>query len=308
MDAEKNMNITMEHVDCDLFGANEYKIRYRKPDAWLWVNQFEFPVVECLHCGLVYVNPRPAVESMHHYYAMNYHDKRSTKEFLTRYSVEAEFLPPLTDEKILDIGCARGDFLIFLKKKYPSINPVGVDLFSDHVNSDEIVFLNKTLMDASFPASYFDIITAWAVFEHLHNPSAYFLEVSKILKKNGKFIFLVTNSESLYGRKAYVEDIPRHIYHFSENILKQYAHKYNFTMTACRYDDRIWDGRGTGTFYHLLQEVFGVTWEKRYFKKINLFQTAAGKAGAFLDRIIFSSHWEAERKRSGIMVVEFVKV
>lgn len=301
------MQLYLEHVKCDLCGSKEYSVRYRKPDTWLWLNQFEYPVVECLHCGLVFVNPRPTIESMRHFYAKTYHDNRHTKEFLTRYATQAEFMPHLKSEKILDIGCARGDFLIFLKKQYPDIKLFGVDLFSDCVNSDDITFFNKMLPDADFPASEFDIVTAWAVLEHLHSPGTYFQEVSRILRKNGKFIFLVTNSESLYGKKAYNEDIPRHIYHFSEKILEQYARKYHFTMTNCRYDDRIWDGRGIGTFYHLLQEFFGVTWEKRYFKKLNLVQNLFGNAGTFLDRLIFSGHWESKCRRSGIMIVEFIK-
>lgn len=301
------MNIDLEHVDCDLCGSPTYKVRYRKPDTWLWLNQFEYPVVECLDCGLVYVNPRPTVESMRHFYPRDYHDSRDTDDFLNRYTIEAEFMPQLKDEKILDIGCARGDFLIFLRNQYPGIKSFGIDFFSDRVNSDKITFVNKLLPDAHFPDSEFDIITAWGVFEHLHKPNEYFHEVSRILKKDGKFIFLVTNSESLYGRKAYIEDIPRHLYHFSEKILYQYAHKCHFSMTACRYDDRIWDGRGSGTFYHLLQGLFGVTWEKRYFNNLNLLDKVAGKAGTFLDRLIFSGHWEAKLKRSGIMVVEFVK-
>jgi uncharacterized Zn finger protein len=52
----------LEHVDCDLCGSADYKIRYRKSDNWLWLNYFEYPVVECPGCGLVYVNPRPPFE------------------------------------------------------------------------------------------------------------------------------------------------------------------------------------------------------------------------------------------------------
>jgi 2-polyprenyl-3-methyl-5-hydroxy-6-metoxy-1,4-benzoquinol methylase len=48
------------------------------------------------------------------------------------------------------------------------------------------------LPNANLKESSFDIVTAWAVFEHLHNPSDYFFEVQKVLKPGGKFIFLVT--------------------------------------------------------------------------------------------------------------------
>ncbi len=217
------------------------------------------------------------------------------------------FLPRLTNEKILDIGCARGEFLSYLRKTYPKIDAHGLDFFSDGVDSKDITFHNKSLTDVSFDGLMFDIITAWAVFEHLHSPSLYFEEIYRILKEDGRLLFLVTNSESLYGRKAYLEDIPRHLYHFSGETLKKYGDRYGFKVTKIVYDDRIWDGRGVGAFYHLCQNLTGVTWEKRYFGKINRVQNMAGSIGKMLDKIIFRTHWEARLKRSGIMVVEFMK-
>lgn len=302
----KGKTLILEHIKCDFCGCNEYHIRYRKPDTWLWLNQFEYPVVECKNCSLVYVNPRPTQDSMADFYVNEYHDNRDTEEFLKRYEYECEYLPKLTNENVLDIGCAKGDFLIFLKKKYPDISIYGIDYFSEHVNSDEIIFEQELLDESTYPDEFFDIITAWGVFEHLHTPSQYFKKVSKILKKGGKFIFLVTNSESFYGKKAFIEDIPRHTYHYSEKSLKNYANKFGFSMKV-QYDDQIWDGRGTGTFYHTLSSLFGVTWERRYFNQLNIFQKIAGNVGQFVDSIIFRTHWEVKKRRSGVIIVEFIK-
>ncbi len=302
------MEIYFEHVECDLCHSKEYTVRYRKPDTWSRLNQFEFPVVECNNCGLVFVNPRPTLDSMRFYYPENYYDNRDDELHQKRYSVQEEFLPKLTNEKILDIGCARGDFLIYLKKKYPLIRAYGIDYFSDKVNSKDITFYKKLLTECYFQDSEFDFVTAWAVFEHLHKPSEYFKEVNRILRKNGEFIFLVTNAESLYGKKAYIEDIPRHTYHFSEKTLNKYADKYGFKLTNCVYDDRIFDGRGLGTFYYTFTSLSGVTWGKRSFNNINFFQRIVGLCGEYLDKIIFKTHWEAKLKRSGIIVVEFTKI
>jgi SAM-dependent methyltransferase len=245
---------------------------------------------------------------MRDFYSGDYHDNRDTEECMGRYAIQSNYLPFLKHEKVLDIGCARGDFLIFLKKQYPGIKPYGIDFFCDRVKSDEITFVSKLLPDAHFPDSEFDLVTAWAVFEHLHKPGEYFKEVQRILKPNGKFVFLVTNAESLYGKRAYIEDIPRHTFHFSERTLYQYANKYGFNMTRCEYDDRIFDGRGTGTCYYTITSLMGVTWDKRYSNKLNLLQSLSGSIGVLLDKLIFSEHWEAKRKKSGIMIIEFVKL
>ena len=303
----ENKTIVFEHVNCDLCGCGEYTVRYRKPDDWSWLNQFEFPVVECTRCGLVYVNPRPTAESMAYYYPEGYHDKRDTEAFQKRYALQLEFLPALTGEKVLDIGCARGEWLHFLKNKYPGIAGYGVDYYSESVLYKDIDFRKKRLPDCDFKDSFFDLVTAWAVLEHLHAPGSYFREVSRILKKGGTFFFLVTNSESLYGKKAYKEDVPRHLYHFSEKTLQQYAGRYGFDFSNCVYDNRIWDGRGGGTFYYALLSLFGVNWETIYFKKIGLFRTQIGRVGRFIDRVVFKTQWEARRHSSGVIICEFVK-
>lgn len=298
----------LEHVSCDLCGGGKYKTRYRKPDAWLRLSQFEYPVVECIDCGLVYVNPRPSQESMGAFYPAGYHSGRDNLESVARYKRQAEFLPPLSKEKVLDIGCARGDFLSFLKKTSPVINACGVDYFSEGVNSDEIDFKRCSLPDAGYGDGEFDLITAWAVFEHLHRPSQYFEEVSRILKVGGSFIFLVTNSESLYGKKAFVEDIPRHIYHFSEKTLEIYAKKFGFEVRRCFYDDTIFDGRGLGTFTYTLPSLFGLTWEKILLDDVGFIHRRLRKIGHILDKLVFMTHWEAKLKMSGIMIVEFIKL
>lgn len=297
----------LEHVRCDLCGHEKYRVRYRKPDSWLWINQFEFPVVECSNCGLVYVNPRPTEQSMSVYYPDGYHDNRNSEEHRRRYRLQAEYLPPLKNEKVLDIGCARGDWLLFLKELYPDILLTGVDFYSTGVNSKEIAFFSKKLPDCGLEERSFDIITSWAVFEHLHGPGEYFAEVSRLLRAGGKFIFLVTNSESLYGRKAFAEDVPRHTYHFSEATLKQYATKFGMSMSQCFYDDRLFDGRGTGTFQYSLFFAAGGSWEGLYFGKVTRWQALALRIGEKLDRLVFRRHWEASRRRSGIIVVEFEK-
>ena len=93
----------LEHVNCDLCGSSEYRVRYRMPDLWLKKPLFEFPVVECSGCGLVYVNPRPTMESMSVFYPQHYHEGRDTQAHLDRYRIQSEILPPVTGKTVLDV-------------------------------------------------------------------------------------------------------------------------------------------------------------------------------------------------------------
>jgi ubiquinone/menaquinone biosynthesis C-methylase UbiE len=297
-----------EHVSCDLCGLDNYKVRYRKPDDWLWLNKFEFPVVECLDCGLVYVNPRPVKEEMHHYYINDYHEGRNSLEHKIRYEKQSKFLNLRGDEVILDVGAARCDFLHFLQSEYPALECVGIDLYSTKSSHQNIEFYCADLLDKNLSEKRFDLVTAWAVMEHVYEPKEYFTKINKLLKPGGRFVFLVTNADSLYGRKAYKEDIPRHTFHFSERSLNAYAKKTGFGKIKYHYTNDFWDGTGGGTFQYMLENLVGIQWHQRKSREsLSLLQKCFTRIGMLLDKIVFSFNWETKIRYSGIFVVEYFK-
>ena len=175
----------LEHVPCDLCASKEYKVRYRKPDNWLRETLFEFPVVECLHCGLVYENPRPALESMGAFYPIDYHVGRDGENFVRRYSVQKVLLPNISGKRVLDIGCARGDFLTYLLNTGIAFKPYGVDAFSTGVVDNRINFEKGLFTAIGYESDYFDLVMSWAVFEHLHRPTEYFFRSCESFKAAG---------------------------------------------------------------------------------------------------------------------------
>lgn len=297
----------MEHVNCDLCGTNDYKVRYRKPDEWLWLNLYEYPVVKCVACGLVYVNPRPTFEEMRRFYPSGYHDGRDNPLHRLRYERQFEYVASFTGDKVLDIGCARGDWLSYLLERWPKSELHGIDAFSDGVNNTAVRFQKGALPDVNLPPAYFDLITSWAVFEHVHTPDACFSTVGRVLKPGGNFILLVTNAESIYGRYAYKEDIPRHLYHFSEASLSQYAGKHGMRLDAVAYDERFWNGSGKGAFRYVMARLGGMSWRDFYINQPSFFQKMLLRLGSTLDTVAFCCHWEAHARRSGIIVASLTK-
>jgi hypothetical protein len=148
---------------------------------------------------------------------------------------------------------------------------------------------------------------SWAVFEHLHNPTSYFHEARRVLKRGAKLIILVTNSNSMYGRYAFAEDVPRHTYHYSPSTLRRYGEKVRLALRAVDFRDDVFDGRGIGTFRFLLGRAFGFTWEKSMLNELQMHHRIAMRMGGILDRIIFATHWEARLGLSGVMVATYEK-
>jgi len=299
--------MVLEHVSCDLCGCATYIEKYRKPDTYLWQTQFAFPIVACTNCDLVYVNPRPTFTGIAEFYPTDYHDNRDSAEHIRRYARQFEYVKAFEFEKILDVGCANGDWLEYVKQNRPHVEMQGVDAFSRGVKNN-IKFYRCALTDADLPADYFELVTSWAVLEHVHTPLRYFQVVAQVLKPGGKFVFLVTNADSFYGRYAYSEDVPRHLYHFSKETLAAYADKVGLKLVRVDYDDGFWDGRGWGTFRYGLGRTFGFTWDKLFLKRLALTTKIAMRLGAIIDKIVFSTHWEAKLRRSGIIIATMEKV
>jgi len=299
--------LELEHVACDLCGADRTRERYRKPDTGRWTSDYEFPVVECLDCGLVYVDPRPTARGMAPFYEGGYHEGRDSAAHRRRYARQARYLPPLERQRILDVGCARGDFLAYLLEQHPGLEAHGVDAFSPGVADARIRFQPHALPECSFESASFDLVTSWAVFEHLHAPARSFAEVARLLKPGGRFVFLVTNAESLWSSRAFGEDVPRHTYHFSPATLRGYARRHGFEVRRIVCDDRLFDGRGKGTFRWRFLRAAGVGFAADSARDLSLGQRAARAAGKLVDGVVFSTHWEAWLGRGGMLVAEFEK-
>lgn len=281
--------INLEYISCDFCGSDNHKELFRQKDLWInnyYSYPFAFPVVQCRNCSLVFVNPRPTPESMVHFYPHDYHDCRNPEIMKDRYSAQKRFLPPLHEgANILDIGCAKGDFLHWLNSK--NLHLFGCDAYSGGVRAGyQINFTGKHLPECAYPDNFFDLITAWAVLEHVHFPNEYFKETSRILKPEGRFVFLVPNFNSLMCRIAKRDDIVRHIYQYTPKSITNYLQRFAMKSEII-FDDSVFDGRGFGSFTALISGVF----------------PKLSKWTSWLDKKIFSVSWEKKLKISGMMIL-----
>lgn len=83
----------MESIACNLCGQSDHRVVYQKPDTKYFPKE-RFSAVECLNCGLGYVNPRPAFSEMSRYYPVDFYEYFDTDPAaqMKRYRVEASYL------------------------------------------------------------------------------------------------------------------------------------------------------------------------------------------------------------------------
>ena len=235
----------LETVKCNLCGLEEYRVVYEMPDRLYFADEW-FTVVECQNCGLGFVNPRPTSAEMLRYYPAPFYDYfDNERDFhMRRYSAEAELLQEITTNNsglLLDVGCANGDFPRFMKKLGWQVEGVEVSRTSKPILDFKVYGMEFTQIPV-FETRY-DAVTAWAVLEHVHDPMAYFNKVAEVLKPGGVFVFLVTNFDSISSKYLFCEDVPRHLFFFTEKTIRKYLSCFGFELLKTDYSDKIYSMR-----------------------------------------------------------------
>lgn len=235
-----------ELVPCNLCGADDAQTLYALKDHRFRTDDVDWPVVRCRQCGLGYLNPRPTLGEIGRYYPAEYFAHRGSLQ--RRYERQVRYLPA-TPGRLLDVGTGRGDFLAVMKARgwlvegvEPSVsagNPHGLDI--RHAPFPGLV--------GEWEADRYDAISAWAVFEHLHDPLAAFRECARLLRPGGRLVVQVPNLRSLRGRFGRAEDVPRHLYFFSPGPLAAYGERVGLTLDGIDHVTDLFSGAsGRDTF------------------------------------------------------------
>jgi 2-polyprenyl-3-methyl-5-hydroxy-6-metoxy-1,4-benzoquinol methylase len=210
-------------TDCPLCGAAQGARMFEAADA---LSRTRFEVRRCGECRLVYVSPRPDDEHLPAFYPDGYFGKRHPvlKDYFMDLRVRT--LPPLAPgDRVLDIGCGRGDFLMACRRK-------GWEVAGVEQDGAPIMELRQTLGFDVFSQSEldrladgsFDVVTMWHVFEHMADPRETLRQVSRLLRPGGSLVIEVPNFGSWQARIGprdwFHLDVPRHLLHFERATLE----------------------------------------------------------------------------------------
>lgn len=239
----------LEHVACPLCGSQDHRLVFTRRDHTHLVSDIKFHIVRCGGCGLVFVNPRPSVDAIHAYYPNDFYQVELNADELLAQKQQTlharlKVMGNLSPGRILDVGCQKGEFLYFMRQR--GWEPVGVEFSSKPPNVYNLPIHYTELKDAPLSAGSFDVITLWAVLEHIHEPVQVLREVSRLLKPGGRAFVLVPNFNSIPAQFMRHDDVPRHLIMFTPRTLGRAAGLAGMDIRRVAFGDDIFSGHTRG--------------------------------------------------------------
>jgi len=237
----------MEITKCNLCKCSNSKVLYNLTDLLLERDEVLTTFVQCRRCGLIYQNPRPTREGIGNHYPPeydSYNNELDHKDVSWLYNKAFRYglykrhhfvTRHRSHGKLLDIGCATGQFLHAMGRiRGYELTGVEINDYAAKIAREKygLDVFTGTLEQANYPNDCFDVVTLWDVLEHMHDPASSLCEIYRILKPGGCLILRVPNGKSwdakLFGKYWFGLDAPRHLYVFTTSTLEALLRKTGF--------------------------------------------------------------------------------
>ena len=139
--------------------------------------------------------------------------------------LNARMLPPIPPGRMLEVGCASGSYMEQAKRLGWKVE--GIE-FSEEAaavaRGKGFNVQSGSLEQAKAPEAQYDVITAWMVLEHLHQPIFALKKLRKWVKPDGYLVALVPDavslSQTVFKELSYDLHLPAHLYHYSPKTLE----------------------------------------------------------------------------------------
>jgi 2-polyprenyl-3-methyl-5-hydroxy-6-metoxy-1,4-benzoquinol methylase len=172
-------------------------------------------VVECMSCGLAFLNPRPFDALLPTLYDPSYFEcggvagigyaarevtglwaRTATDRLMhERLRLISEH-SPLRDRTLLDVGCAEGDFASLATRE--GADAIGIDISSAILEKARqrhpgIEFTQATAGDLADQGRKFDVVSSFEVIEHVTSPRAFLRTLLRLLSPTGIIVLSTPN-------------------------------------------------------------------------------------------------------------------
>lgn len=240
-------NLALENISCpNHCPPNDEKILSGKD----FLNGIEgqFSTVRCKTCGLERTNPRPTADTIGIYYPDSYAPYQSQTALLKQkftmikriMGFEFRVLPNTHGKRMLEIGCSSGNYMQEVRADGWIVD--GIEFSEAAANIARQKGFNvqvSSLEKALPPLEKYDVITAWMVLEHLHEPVDALRKASEWIKPDGYLVLLVPSAKSLsrkiFNELSYDIQLPTHLFHYTPQTLEKVLHNAGWEIEKIRW-------------------------------------------------------------------------
>jgi SAM-dependent methyltransferase len=296
--------------NCSLCGHPAARVITVSEERLCIGDRFRYAV--CGGCGLVQLIDKPA--DMERYYRnYSYHGTRP-KAVTTResglyrkvsgflLSMTERYVPADTGLRVLDVGCARGEYLARLRRA-GFARLVGIEVSPEAVTNkvDPALNILCTSLERFDTDDCFDLITLNQVFEHFEDPSRMLEKLRSLLAPRGVVVMSFPNAASLaralFGRFWPGWDAPRHYFTFSPRNVRLLAQKGGMEVSRIRYVSR--PSQFLGSLQYL---------SNRFARNKQGLETGWWRNAKLLDLLLFPPAYLLNLLRLGDMIEVHVRV
>ncbi len=234
-----------EITECPLCGGDQFIPYIHCIDTL--VSQRVFYIQQCSNCQLLLTNPRPDASTIGQYYHSNAyisHDDTRTGFIDIAYRAVRSYTLQQKEKLIreaagqtgqmLDYGCGTGAFLETCQQKGWTVQGYEPDADARKLATNRVKQPILNDVNAITATGPFDVITLWHVLEHVADLTSTVNLFSQSLRVGGSLVIAVPNPKSAdanrFGQHWAAYDVPRHLYHFAPDVLKQLVEKAGFKL------------------------------------------------------------------------------
>jgi len=209
-----------------------------------------FTVIKCQNCGLMRTNPRPTPETIGYYYPSDYGPYQMLEDVAVNRSntsamkqaimhvlgLETRSLPPVPCGRLLEIGSANGAYLLQMKQQGWKVEGIEFSASAAKLaQAQGLAVQIATVESAKAPTDQVDIVAAWMVLEHLHDPVSALTKIRDWVKPDGYLVASVPDAGSFmrhtFGSLSYDLHLPAHLYHFTPDTLEKLLNHCGWKLT-----------------------------------------------------------------------------
>jgi 2-polyprenyl-3-methyl-5-hydroxy-6-metoxy-1,4-benzoquinol methylase len=231
-------------LSCPACGNNSLKPFMKVQDYSVSGEVFDLEL--CSDCDLVFTNPRPKLEESPRYYQSEaYISHTNSKEGLMNKAYQwarqraikgkIGHLSQYIEQKgsLLDYGCGTGEFLNAAQLAGWHVRGLEIDAGArQQALQNHGLTVEDPIQLSNIPSDSIQVITLWHVLEHVHSLKETVAHFQRCLQPGGYLVIAVPNrtayDASKFGPFWAAWDVPRHLYHFSEEPVRNLMSKNGF--------------------------------------------------------------------------------